>query len=138
MAPLVKVPALHKRPDLAVRHAALQHPEAAVGMDVTDPALAEHLVGVFDRPRDGVRRLDLGPLDVDNTEAEADLRAQVTEHLEFLLRTVRGFHDDVIDFEAVQIVHQLVPAALLHRLAPVIAEAEVDSGGCSARRGAHG
>jgi hypothetical protein len=46
--------------DLAVGDTALEHPEAAIGMNVFDPFGAEHLFGALDRTRDRFRRLDLG------------------------------------------------------------------------------
>ena len=53
-APFVEVASAHQRADLAVGDAALQHPEAAVGMDVSHAARAEHLLGALDRARDCV------------------------------------------------------------------------------------
>src|SRR5882672_6767595 len=46
--------------DLAVGDTALEHPEAAIRMNVFDPLGAEHLFGALDCARDLIRRLDLG------------------------------------------------------------------------------
>ena len=57
--------------------------------------------------RDRVGGLDHGRLDVDDAEAEADLRPQLAEHGEFFRRSMRGFHHDMIDVKRVEIVDQL-------------------------------
>src|SRR5688572_31392768 len=53
------------------------------------------------------RSLDLGALDVHHAQAEADFAAQLLEHRELLRRAVRRLHDDMVDLEGVEIVHQL-------------------------------
>jgi hypothetical protein len=124
-APLVEVAPGGQRAHLAVGHVALQHPEAAVGMDVAHPSLAQDLVCALDGACDLVRALDLGALDVDDAEAEADLAPQVLEHRELFRRAMRGLHHDMVDLERVEVLHQLRPGALLDRLPAVIAEAQM-------------
>ena len=85
----------------------IQKPQSG-WMYLTRPR-AEHLLRPLDRARDLVGRLDLGRLDVDDAEPEADLRAQIAEHRELLGRPVRGLHDDVIDMQRVEIIDQLAP-----------------------------
>jgi hypothetical protein len=94
-------------------------------MDVADPAAPEHLLGALDRPRHRVGRFDLGRLDVDDAEAEADLGLQALEHRELLGRAMRALEDDVVGVERVQVAHQLLPGAVLDALAAVVAEAQV-------------
>src|SRR5437764_13731147 len=55
---LVKITSVHQSSDLAIRDVALEHPEAAVRMDVFDPFGTEHFLGSFDCTRDLIRRLD--------------------------------------------------------------------------------
>src|SRR5690242_8363550 len=69
--PLVEIAAAGEGADLGVGDAALEHPEAAVRVDVADPPGAERLLGALDRARDRVGRLDLRRLDVDDPEPEA-------------------------------------------------------------------
>src|SRR5215831_20971753 len=83
---LVKVSAAHQRANLAVGNAALQHPEAAVGMDIFDPARAQDLVGLLDRPSDRFSGFNLRALDVDHAEPKSDLWAKVFEYLQLLGR----------------------------------------------------
>src|SRR5688572_31262899 len=64
------------------------------------------------------RSLDLGALDVHHAQAEADFAAQLLEHRELLRRAVRRLHDDMVDLEGVEVVHQRAAAGrarLLHR-----------------------
>jgi hypothetical protein len=46
-----------QRSDRAVRNIALEHPEAAVGMDIGDAAAADRSLGTFDRPCDRIGTL---------------------------------------------------------------------------------
>ena len=78
---LIQIAARDEGPDLAVRDAPLEHPEAAIGMDVAHPPRSQHGICPLDAARDRVGGLDLRALDVHDTEAEADLRPEVPEHL---------------------------------------------------------
>src|SRR5215471_2284766 len=85
---LVAIPARDERPDLAVRDRALEHPEAAVGMDVLDPSGSDRPLRGLDRARDGVGCLDFGALDVNYADTHPDLRAEILEHRQLLDRPV--------------------------------------------------
>src|SRR5262245_55654508 len=113
---LVAIPTSNKRPHLAVRDRALEHPEAAVGMDVLDASRPDRPLRGLDRARDGVRGLDFGALDVNYTDTHPDLRAQIPEHRQLLDRPVRAFHDDVVDVQRVEIIDELAARTALHRL----------------------
>ena len=54
--PQKQIPARCQCTHLAVRNAALQHPEATIGMDVAYAPGAEYVRGVFQTARDQVRR----------------------------------------------------------------------------------
>ena len=119
------VAAQRQRAHLGIGDRALEHPEAAVRVDVAHAPCAQHLLGAFDGARHLVGAFHVGGLDVDHAQAEADLRLQVLERRQFLARAVRAFQHDVVGMQRVQVVHQLVPGALLHRLPAVVAEAQV-------------
>jgi hypothetical protein len=53
VAPLIEVAAEHQGTNFSIRNPALEHPEAAIRMDVFHPADAEHLVGMLDRTGNG-------------------------------------------------------------------------------------
>src|SRR4029077_7784850 len=106
--------------NLSIGDIALEHPEPAVRVDVANPAPAHQGLGAFDAARDLVGGLDHGRLDVDDAEAEADLRTQLAERGLFFRRSVGGFHYDMIDVKRVEIVDEVVPTALLDRLSSVI------------------
>lgn len=55
---LMKVASTHQGTDLSIRDIALEHPEATVRMDISDPFGTKHLLGPFDCARDLIRRLD--------------------------------------------------------------------------------
>ena len=126
LPPLIQVPALDQGADLGVGDGAFEHPEAAIWVDVAQPAVAEQVRGALDGAGDPVGAFDLRDLDIDDAEPEADLRAQALEGGQFLGRPVGDLHDDMIDMERVQIVDQPVPTALLDRLAAIVAETEMN------------
>src|SRR5262245_3886197 len=98
----IAVAPAHEGAQLAVRNAALEHPEPAVWMHIGHPAGSEDFLRALDGARDGIRGLDLSRFDVDDAKPEADLRPQVAEGLELVRRPVRGFHHDMIDRERIE------------------------------------
>ena len=63
---------------LAVGDAPLQHPEAAVRMDITETLdTTDGVGGSIDGPGDLVRALDAIVFDVDDADPDPDLRANI-------------------------------------------------------------
>src|SRR5215203_4789233 len=94
-APFIEIAARDQSANLSVGDIALEHPEPAVRVDVANPTAAHQSLGAFDAARDLVGGLDHGRLDVDDAQAEADLRPQLAEGGELFRRPVGRFHDDM-------------------------------------------
>src|SRR5580698_5280595 len=99
---LEQVASPYQRPDLAVGDGATEHPETAIGMDISDAARADRGFRLLDCTRDLVGFFDLGPLDVDDAETHTDLRPQIPEDGQFTHRAMRILHHDMIDMQAVE------------------------------------
>ena len=123
--PLEQIAPLVERANLGIGNSALQHPEAAVGMNVLHAARPEHFLGTLNRARDLIGRFCFGLLDVDHTQAKTDFRVEVAKHFEHIYRTVRAFHHHVVDVQGIEVFDQALPAALLDALSAVVAEAQV-------------
>src|SRR5690606_11028899 len=101
-APFEKISTLDQRPHLAIGHASLEHPKAAVGMDVPHPVGAEHRRCMFEPPGDEVGRLDLVVLDVDHAEADPDPRVEIAQRLELAVTPPGEFEHQVVDAQSVE------------------------------------
>src|SRR5580692_10876684 len=73
-APFEQIAALYERTHFAIDHAALEHPETAVRMHVSQALRAEGLDNGLDTRGDEFGALHFVVLDIDHTDAEADLR----------------------------------------------------------------
>ena len=71
---LEQITPLVERANLGVCNAALQHPEAAIRVDIFHAAGAQHFLSAFDRARNLISRFGFGLLDVDHTQAKADTK----------------------------------------------------------------
>src|SRR5437867_6005976 len=120
-----EIPALDQRANLAVDDAALQHPEAAIGMDVPQ-AISHGLDDALDARRDQLRTLDLVVFDVDHANPEADPRIEVAEDFQLVISSAREFEHEMIGAQGIQERNQVSPEASQHRLAAVVAEADVN------------
>src|SRR5437773_12038432 len=71
LAPAFKqIPPLDQYTQLLLGHAAMEHPEAAIGMNVAQPSFAEGPHDLFDPARDQRRFFNFVVLDVDNRSEE--------------------------------------------------------------------
>ena len=70
-------------------------------MDVFDAASPQHFFNMLNGARDLIGRFGFGLLDVDHTQAKADLGVEVAEHFELIHRPVRAFHHHVVDVQGV-------------------------------------
>jgi hypothetical protein len=113
-------------PRFSIGDAALEHPEAAIGMDELHAAGTELLFGGLDAAGDLVGGFDVVHLDVHDTETDADFRIEVLQGIEIGRRTMRELQHEVVGMQRVQKADQRGPFAFLDGLAAVVAEAEVD------------
>jgi len=81
MSPDEEVPAGGKSAHFAIGDGALQHPEAAVGVDPSNPLQSQRLDCPLDPPRYLIGGFDLIILDVDHPHAKGDRGFQVAEHV---------------------------------------------------------
>src|SRR5204863_3775207 len=109
-----------ERANLAVDDAPLQHPEAAVGVDVLQPALADRLHDVLDALGDELRTFDLVVLDVNHADAQADLWIEIRKDLELVVAAARELQHEMIGPQRVEEGDQVAPEAGEHRLPAVI------------------
>src|SRR5690606_4175367 len=73
-----------QRADLGVGDRALEHPEAAIRVNVAHAPGAQRLLGPLDRAGHVVGALDVGGLDVDHAQAEADPRIELGEGIQLV------------------------------------------------------
>src|ERR1035437_3975114 len=111
--------------DLAVGDAALEHPEAAVGVHPADATGADLLFHGLDARRDLVGGLDVVHLDVDHADAEEDFFVDVLERIDVALRAVGEFEHEMVAMQRVEEIDEFLPVALLDGLAAVVAAAEM-------------
>ena len=76
MSTFVEVTPLDQRTNISIGDAALEHPEAAIRMDIGDPSSSDRFVGRLNRTRNGVGGFDFGLLDVDDAETKPYLRGR--------------------------------------------------------------
>jgi hypothetical protein len=94
--PFEPVTPFRQRLDLAVGDAALEHPEAAVGVDELHAACAELFLGRFDAAGDFVGGFDVVHLDVHDAETDTDFGIEFLERVEISGGTMREFEHEVI------------------------------------------
>ena len=126
MAAFIEISAGDERAHFAIGNGALEHPEAAIGMDVVDAIGAEHSGGALDALRDDFGGLDGIVLDVDDADAETYAAIEIAERFEFIVATARELEHQMAGRELVEEGHEIPPEAFLHALAGVVAEANVD------------
>ena len=68
----VQVTSLDQRRDLAIGYGSLEHPEAAIRVDVANAARTESVLGTLERPGDFVRCFNVVCLDIDHPDANPD------------------------------------------------------------------
>ena len=100
--PRKKVPTHCKGCDLAVRHRAFEHPEAAVRMDVADPSVPHHGLCVLDGPGDLFGGLDVVHLDIDDPEADPDPLVDILDGLEIFGRSMGEFEDEMVGVQGIE------------------------------------
>ena len=88
---LKEVTAKPQRAHLGIGNRALEHPEAAVGVDVTHAPCSDHLLCTLNCTRHLICTLYISGLDVNHTQAQTDLGLEVLEGLQFLSRPVCAF-----------------------------------------------
>src|SRR5579864_5545146 len=71
-----QIPSLHERAHLAIRDAALQHPEPAIRMNVPQPLRPQRFHNILDARRDQLGGFHLVVFDIDQADPQADLRIQ--------------------------------------------------------------
>src|SRR5262245_4651221 len=81
---------------LAVGDAPVEHPEAAVRVNIFEPALAGLPDDRLDAGSDELRAFDFVVLDVDDSDAEADVRIEVAKHFQLVVAPPRKFEHKVI------------------------------------------
>src|SRR5687767_2393769 len=75
----IEIPPFHECPQFAIGHAAGQHPEATVGMDVEETAVSQSLYDLLDVPGNQVGFLHFIIFDIDDPNSKADLGVEVAE-----------------------------------------------------------
>src|SRR3990170_3333040 len=73
----IQIAALHERGNLAIGDGALQHPEPAIRVDVSDAPNPEYGLRALQRPGDLVGCFDTIDLDVDESKPKADARVHI-------------------------------------------------------------
>src|SRR4029450_893185 len=111
---------------LSIGNAALQHPQAAVWMNISQPPLAEGFHDLFDAARYEIGVFHFIVLYVDDTDPQGDFGVEPDEIGQFPVATAREFKQDVSRSQRVQEGDQLPPEALLNCLSRVIAKADVN------------
>src|SRR5437667_4388583 len=127
LAPAFKqIPPLDQYTQLLLGHAAMEHPEAAIGMNVAQPSFAEGPHDLFDPARDQRRFFNFVVLDVDNADPQADLRVEFEQIGQRPVATAGEFENEVIGMQGIEKGDQVAPETFLYCLPPVIAEADMD------------
>src|SRR5688572_27033704 len=98
----VQVAALDQGPHLPVRHRAVEHPEAAVGMDPADALRAQDPRRLLDTARHLLRQLHLVVLDVDDAHAQDDRGLEAAEDIQLAVPPPRELEHQVIALEGVE------------------------------------
>src|SRR5439155_19639531 len=109
----------------AIGDAALYHPVPAIGMDVAHAFRSKGLRRVLQTARNQLRGLDRVVLDIDDSQAEPDAWIEITKCFELIVAAARKLEDQMMDLEAIEKRHQIFPEPFLHRLAAIIAEADM-------------
>src|SRR5262245_63308830 len=89
-APLEQITSFDQGAHLAVGDAPVEHPEAAVRVNIFEPALAGLPDNSFDAGGDELGAFDFVVLDVDDSDAEADVRIEVAKHFQVVVATQMG------------------------------------------------
>ncbi len=87
----------------------MEHPEAAIGMNVAQPSFAEGPHDLFDPARDQRRFFNFVVLDVDNADPQADLRVEFEEIGQLPVATAREFENEVIGMQGIEKGDQVAP-----------------------------
>src|SRR5580704_15361714 len=82
---LEQISTFDERLHLAVHHAALQHPETAVRVDIVQAIRTEDLHDVFNPRRHQVGALHFVVLDIDQTNSQANSWIEIGQHRQFLI-----------------------------------------------------
>src|SRR2546422_9755979 len=85
LAAFKQIAAFDECPHLAIGDAALKHPEATIGMDVADALRSKCLRRVLETARNQLRRLDRVVFDIDDTQAESDVRVEIAKGFELIV-----------------------------------------------------
>ena len=86
----------HQGAQLPIGHTARLHPQTAVGMNVSQPSLAQGFRNFFDPAGDEIGAFDFVVLDVDNSDPEGNCRIQGAEIDQFPAAPAREFKHHVI------------------------------------------
>src|SRR5215470_9682309 len=127
-APLEQITSFDQGAHLAVGDAPVEHPEAAVRVNIFEPALACLPDNRFDAGGDELRAFDFVVLDVYDSDAEADVRIEVAKHFQLVVAPPRKLEHKMIGAQFVQKRDQVAPESPLDGLPAVIAEADVYGG----------
>src|SRR5215510_16124859 len=95
-APLEQITSFDQGAHLAVGDAPVEHPEAAVRVNIFEPAIAGLPDNRFDTGSDELRAFDFVVLDVYDSDAEADVRIEVAKHFQLVVAPPRKFEHEVI------------------------------------------
>src|SRR5215510_5106183 len=127
-APLEQITSFDQGAHLSVGDAPVEHPEAAVRVNIFEPAIAGLPDNRFYAGGDELRAFDFVVLDVYDSDAEADVRIEVAKHFQLIVAPPRKFEHEVIGAQFVQKGDEVAPEPPLGGLPAVVAEADVYGG----------
>src|SRR3984893_10614744 len=112
---------------LTVHHAPLQHPEAAIGMNISEPLWPQGLHDILDARCHQVRAFHFVVLDIDQTDSESDLRIEIGKDGQLVIASSRKLQDQMIRAQRIQERNQIAPETTHHGLSAKVAETDMDS-----------
>src|SRR5689334_12622637 len=96
-----QIAALDERAHFAVGDAALEHPESTVGMDIAHALRSKRLGRVLETARNELRGFDCVVLDINDTQAEPNVRIEIAKSFELIVTPAREFEDQMMHLERI-------------------------------------
>src|SRR5262245_60116223 len=124
-SPLEQITSFDQGAHLAVGDAPVEHPEATVRVNIFEPAIAGLPDNRFDAGSDELRAFDFVVLDVYDSDAEADVRIEISKHFQFVVAPPRKFEHQVTGAQFVQERDEVTQESALDGLPAVVCVADV-------------
>src|ERR1700680_1913658 len=123
---LEQISPFHQSAQLPVHHAALQHPETAVGMVVTQSIRPQFLYDSLNTRSDELGTFDFVVLDVSYPDSQVNFGVEIRKHGQLVITPAGKLQNEMVGVQRVQERDQIAPKTSQHGLSTVIPKADVD------------